>query len=231
MIESVVDAAKASLVVDLFAVPAIEDYVVARWAYLNGLKRQYYWSASQALEKLLKASLISANVEVKKDSHHIAKMSAKLEALGPRPSLTEPFSTVEPHKLIRGTQSDPMGFIAQIDQYGAPNSRYRLLDFVTYEGDIHRFDETFFRIIVAWESIASVGKNGNPGFLPEHWAFSSDARDAAFKGNRIFQSTNPAHLLHGDGFCMARTPKKMHDYDSEPLKSAMQWLRGLAQLG
>ncbi|WP_444455217.1 hypothetical protein ACTTAI_07825 [Rhodobacter capsulatus] len=82
MIDSVVDAAKASLVADLFAVPAIEDYVVARWAYLNGLKRQYYWSAAQALEKLLKASLISANVGVRNDKHHIAKMSTKLEALG-----------------------------------------------------------------------------------------------------------------------------------------------------
>lgn len=230
LIESVVDDAKAGLVADLFAVPAVEDYVVARWAYLNGLTRQYYWSALQAVEKLLKASLISANVGVKNDTHHIDRMSAKLQALGPTPSLLDPFSTIEPHKLIRNTKSNPMDFIAQINQYGAPATRYRLLDVVSYEGDIHRFDETVFRLLAAGSSIAVVGRGRVPAFLSEHSPFSMEARNAMLKGNRIIASADPAHVLRDDGFSMARTPKTIRNYEAEPLRTAYEWICGLAKL-
>lgn len=230
LIESILDRAKANLVANLFAVPAFEDYVVARWAYVNGLKRQYYWSAQQAVEKFLKAALVSANVGVKNDKHYIDKMSAKLEALGPKPSLMDPFSTIEPNKLVRNTKSNPMDFIAQINQHGAPATRYRLLDVVSYEGDIHRLDETIFRIIVAGSSVAVVGKGRVPEFLSEHSAFSIEARDAMLKGNRIFASPDHANVLRDDSYSMARTPKNLRAQDTEPLRTAYEWLGGLAWL-
>ncbi len=52
------DIEKNHITFNLFVDTADQNYVVARWCYLNGLHLDFFWNGLHSLEKLMKAVLL-----------------------------------------------------------------------------------------------------------------------------------------------------------------------------
>lgn len=120
-----------NVISESFVKPADEDYVTARLLAQNGMHRAFFWAASQALEKYLKAFLLMRGVSVNIDrfkGHPIAALHA--EAC----SVDAEFSTVDtkPHLAIKIHPNTPDSikelpvteFINDIELQGNPDNRY-----------------------------------------------------------------------------------------------------------
>lgn len=116
---------------DSFVKPADEDYVTARLLAQKGMYRAFFWAASQALEKYLKAFLLMRGVSVNQDrfkGHPIAALHA--EACSVDAELltidTKPHSAINIHPDV----SESIGelsvaeFIKDIESQGNPDNRY-----------------------------------------------------------------------------------------------------------
>ena len=54
-----------NVICESFVEPGDEDYITARLLAQKGMHRAFYWAASQALEKYLKAYLLMRGISVK----------------------------------------------------------------------------------------------------------------------------------------------------------------------
>jgi hypothetical protein len=68
---------KTALVEEIFINTADEDYVMARWCFLNRLSRHFFWNAAQSLEKYLKAALLLNGFSSKGYNHNLVRLFHK----------------------------------------------------------------------------------------------------------------------------------------------------------
>lgn len=68
----------ADVIFQSFITPADEDYLSARLLALKGFHRAFFWSASQAVEKYLKAYLLLRGFSVCKYSHNLKDIFSKV---------------------------------------------------------------------------------------------------------------------------------------------------------
>lgn len=224
--QSVLASIKAQLVTDLFAVPAIEDYIVCRWSYINGLDRQFLWSSLQCIEKMLKALLISNEIDTRRYGHHIGKMALALRSHGGLASLEAEFHSFQQRDKF-GART-PLEFISNLEKLGAPSTRYRLTKTVVYFDDIHRMDETYFRLTSFSEPMGLFGSGLPPPSFREHTTYSDAVQETLTQGNLSFKvpSQKPLHKE-------ARMKESPVNYPEDPLSvrsEAMKWLRSLAKV-
>ena len=137
------DERKADLIWHMFIDPADGDYLTARWAYDNGLFHQFYWNASQSLEKLLKAALLLNNIEVGHFNHKLKVLFNAFSAIdsdGMFPKIIRlPKTTAEGSESWEG-QSYSL-FIDYIDRFGSADNRYGNIGTYVNGPVIHILDE------------------------------------------------------------------------------------------
>lgn len=118
------------IIVETFIDPADIDYVTARFQYLGGAHRAFFWSALQAIEKYLKANFLFNGVSVrntKSFGHNIFKMAERLN---------------NDYKIFKGIELkpigehsyleeinfwgsyDPMEYVREIERFGKASNRY-----------------------------------------------------------------------------------------------------------
>lgn len=221
---------KAELAWWVFGVPAIEDYIVARWAYVGGLKRQYYWSASQVFEKLLKLVWVDLGWDTRKVGHKIRNLSSRLIDDAGCQSLVEPFkSRVSVGRSGDPGANSPFEYICQVERYGNPNVRYNNHKMMIFMGDIHRFDESVFRIVGDLGSIGSLPSPGqyfNFDYSFEHTKLSDELNKYITLGNQQI-GRNAEEIPFA--LSMRRSP--VEDAASKPsYEAAWAWLSKLARL-
>jgi hypothetical protein len=139
------------VICDSFIEPADEDYVTARLLAQKGMHRAFFWAASQALEKYLKAFLLMRGVSVNQDrfkGHPIAALydeaclvDAELLAID-----TKPNSKINIHpnvsKLI--CELSVAKFINDIESQGSPDSRYNSYGVNFNSGHVFALDSFVF---------------------------------------------------------------------------------------
>lgn len=112
---------------ETFVLTADDDYLNARWLSINAMHRSFFWAASQAIEKYLKANLLYHGVSVKDYSHNIKAMTDELRKhdndfckldLAPPPQLEE----LKENKLWGNSKVG--SFIQELYKYGSPDNRY-----------------------------------------------------------------------------------------------------------
>ncbi len=223
--ELVLLGVKSNLVAGIFSIPAIEDYIVARWSFINGLDRQFFWSALQCIEKLEKAVLVWSEIETKSYSHRIHSMAEKIAEMDPHKLLNQRFKNL-PVEDAPGARN-ALDFIAHIEKYGSSKTRYRLNSTTVYSDDIVRLDETVFGLATIGKSLDSAPKFGSvlsPFF--EHSSFSEAAREALVRGNAYFISSSSKELERRFSFKQSPLPENPSPMQEE----AIQWLKKLARV-
>lgn len=119
------------VITDSFIEPADEDYVTARFLAQKGMHRAFFWAASQALEKYLKAFLLMRGVSVNQNrfkGHPIAALHAEARAVDEQLATvnTKPHTAIQIHSNVSDTieSYSVSEFIDNIEMQGSPDNRY-----------------------------------------------------------------------------------------------------------
>ncbi len=141
------------VICDSFVKPADEDYVTARLLAQSGMHRAFFWAASQALEKYLKAFLLMRGVSVNRDclkGHPIAALHA--EACSVDAELltidTQPHSAIKTNPNVSGSidKLSVAEFIKDIESQGNPDNRYNSSGVKFNSGYLFALDSFVFGI-------------------------------------------------------------------------------------
>lgn len=123
-----------------FVKPADDNYLIARWLLISGFHREFFWQASQAVEKYLKAGLILQDISVKNKSHNLGKLYQ--QHLSAFADLS--FKHFEkPNKLNSHIWSNQTvsGYLFQLERLGSPDSRYGLGNWYRSSDDLFKLDQ------------------------------------------------------------------------------------------
>ncbi|MCT6700175.1 HEPN domain-containing protein [Rheinheimera sp. 4Y26] len=179
------------VICDSFVKPADEDYVTARLLAQKGMHRAFFWAASQALEKYLKAFLLMRGKAINQkrfDGHPITALHS--EAC----SIVELRSTLDtkPHTAIK-INSDVSesieiflvdDFIKNVEEHGCPDNRYNAFGVDFNSGLLFALDSYVFSLrkhigVPPIQNSLSKMEQGlieafysyNPWFTPEQMSF------------------------------------------------------------
>lgn len=119
------------VITDSFIKPADEDYITARFLAQKGMHRAFFWAASQALEKYLKAFLLMRGVTVKEKrfyGHAIVALHQQACLVDRQlPTIdTKPHEAIKIHSAVLKLVDvfSVSDFINKIEAYGNPDNRY-----------------------------------------------------------------------------------------------------------
>lgn len=119
------------VICDSFVEPADEDYVTARLLAQKGMHRAFFWAASQALEKYLKAFLLMRGVSVNCDcfkGHPVSLLHNRACSEDGQLSVvdTKPHSSIRIHQNVSESIKEfhVTDFINEVESQGSPDNRY-----------------------------------------------------------------------------------------------------------
>ncbi len=123
------DTRRTKIIFDLYIASADDDYLSARMLYLNGLHRNFYWSASQAIEKYLKASLLFNEKSAKSYGHNLEKLFLKFIKMDNHKTLPELIVLTDKHTPASESWQNQsiLSFIKHLQLYGSTDNRYGIL--------------------------------------------------------------------------------------------------------
>ena len=142
-------AMKKRVVQAMFTDMADQDYLAARLAYGAEMFNLFFWSAGQAIEKYLKASLLLNGLSAKGYGHNLEKLFA---------DVCEYASDLFPEKLSKpeGLEVDslfewdiwpdesPAQFVKRFNSYANANIRYNAFPFAVHTRDLFGLDQFVF---------------------------------------------------------------------------------------
>ena len=141
-----IDAQKKQIVQELFINTADDNYITARWCFIEELNVDYFWLAVHALEKYMKAVLLVNGMSSKGFNHDIVKLykSVKLFA-----SDLLPDSLEQPDALGSNYQwraESPEQFLQRLYDNGNPDNRYQIFGFQRHYDDLFKLDLMIFAL-------------------------------------------------------------------------------------
>jgi hypothetical protein len=136
-----------SLVERMFIATADQDYILARWAAINGCDINFLWLGLQAVEKYLKAILLFNGQRAKGYGHNVQRLHDDVLILNS--SLTfEPLT--KPTALflddIPWSDESVCHFLERLNRIGDPNNRYMLYGFAVQTDDLFKLDQLIWAI-------------------------------------------------------------------------------------
>jgi hypothetical protein len=149
--QSSAEANAVRVIYESFVVPGDEDYLMSRLLAQKGLERGFYWAASQAIEKYLKAFLLMNGENVKEFKRHPIKQlfeaASKTEA-----SLIN--LDISPHHSIhvedgfshRLKKFSIQHFIQELERHGDADNRYNAYGIEYNTGHLLALDSLSFKL-------------------------------------------------------------------------------------
>ena len=155
------DCLKANVVKELFIKTADQNYIIARWCFLNHLYLDFYWNGLHAVEKYLKAALLLNGQTTLKYGHDIHKLFSDVCNFA---SKFFPETLEKPAKLgeMRWTDEKTNKFIERLNRLGSANNRYNLYGFAQHPEDLHKLDQLVFRARNVAQRLDGLCFLGNP---------------------------------------------------------------------
>lgn len=123
-----------------YIAPADDNYLLARWMFINRFIPECFWQASQALEKYLKAIILLNDMDTKRFKHDLSALyHAHLSICGS----VAVASFIKPVALDSSLWRDEKvsEFIKWISIKGDPQSRYGLVSWWRNSDDIVKVDQ------------------------------------------------------------------------------------------
>ena len=136
-------AGKHSIIKELYIATADDNYVAARWCYLEGLDVDFLWLAVHCLEKYMKAALLLNGHSAKSYGHDIRTLYADVQPLAPE---LLPSTLLKPQALdvdfwhVESAEQ----FIERLYRDGQADNRYQLFGYVRHAEDLFKLDEMIF---------------------------------------------------------------------------------------
>ena len=139
----------------LFIDTADDNYIAARWCFVEGLNVDYFWLSVHALEKYMKAALllngrsskeyVALNGKPRQYSHDI---TALYDQVGTFASDLLPGNLSKPGELQIDHWQDetPDAFIRRFYRDGNPDNRYQTFGFVQHREDLFKLDLMAFAL-------------------------------------------------------------------------------------
>ena len=213
------DPYKREIVWELFINTADDNYITARWCFIEGLNVDYFWLAVHALEKYMKAVLLLNGESSKDFGHNIVELYKRVESFA---SDLLPNSLKQPDALGSGHQwTDELPEKCLYDN-GNPDNRYQIFGFQQHYDDLFKLDLMIFalrRLCVHLDGyyMRSGGRNLTYRDMlmkqPETWTLSSSdkllgtvsgrrgerLREALLNYNFPFSSDDFTHSDCGEG--------------------------------
>jgi hypothetical protein len=118
---------KSALIQEHFVATADADYLTARWAYDAGCFYNFCWSASQCVEKYLKAAILYDGRSTKGFGHNLNKLYPEVSKIDPalmKIKILMPLTTGKGRELWDGKSM--LDFVDYLNLYGSADGRYAL---------------------------------------------------------------------------------------------------------
>lgn len=147
------NACKNKIIKELYVSTADDNYIAARWCQDRDLTVDFYWLVVHALEKYLKASLLSngrsaikKHGEKKEYSHDVTKLyDAVAEYASPLlPEYIECSDRIGEDSVFGKEKT--VDFIARIYKWGNADNRYNIYGYSQHPGDTYKVDELMFAV-------------------------------------------------------------------------------------
>ena len=176
-----IDAHKKQIVRELFVNTADDNYITARWCFIEKLNIDYFWLAVHALEKYMKASLLVNGKSSKGFGHDIVKLYGCVESFASDllpDNLKKPVVFGSDHQWL---DESPEEFLQRLYDNGNADNRYQIFGFLRHHDDLFKLDLMIFalrRLCVPLDGYclsSSVSKLTYRDMLmkqPENWTLS-----------------------------------------------------------
>ncbi|MGC8202107.1 HEPN domain-containing protein [Aliiroseovarius sp. PTFE2010] len=142
-----IERAKHIFATSFYVEPADNNYVLARFCYINSLREEFFWQAAQALEKYMKASLVLNGGSAKGIAHNLPKLFNELSEYlldDHYSTLTRPDELKEEYWPSDLAGLDVHDFLYRLDRIGSPNIRYGQISHSGWSYDLFVFDQICF---------------------------------------------------------------------------------------
>lgn len=184
------------IVRELFVDTADDNYIAARWCFVEGLNIDWFWLAVHALEKYMKAALLLNGLSAKSYGHDIAVLHEQIRTFA---ADLLPDNLAKPEQLALDYWRDetPEAFLRRFYSNGNADNRYQIFGFVQHREDLFKLDSMVFalrRLCVPLDAYFLAkrrpGKR-NPTHRdilakqPEYWSVSPGCKlEKTARGNR-----------------------------------------------
>ncbi len=148
--------AEQNLIVrELFVDTADDNYITARWCFVEGLNVDYYWLAVHALEKYMKAALLLNGHSAKSYVDHAGKrrsfghdIATLYDCLKSFAADLLPDNLPRPSRLALDHWRDetPEAFIRRLHHDGNADNRYQIFGYVQHREDLFKLDSMVFAL-------------------------------------------------------------------------------------
>jgi len=167
----------------MFRDTADQNYVSARWCFLNGLNLDFYWLSLHAVEKYLKTILLLNGESAKDFSHDIVSLYDKVLPIAN--GLLPKHFTIPPEVELHWWRDEKYKkFVRRLYDEGNADNRYQIYGYRRGSDDLFKVDQLVFSLRrLCWPLdtyIAnSEGKGDIPTFReilksdPEFWFFGA----------------------------------------------------------
>ena len=148
-------AEQRRIVQDLFVNTAGDNYITARWCFVEGLSADYFWLAVHALEKYMKAALLlngRSGKNYRDDAgkcqpfgHDIVVLHKHVKSFA---SDLLPSKLEKPDELEIGhwCEEPPEAFCQRLYRNGNADNRYQIFGFVQHREDLFKLDSMVFAL-------------------------------------------------------------------------------------
>ena len=140
-----VDAERGQIVRELFVNTADDNYITARWCFVEGLNVDYFWLAVHTLEKYMKAALLLNGQSSRPFGHDIVALYEHVKSFA---SDLLPSNLERPDGLGIDHWRDetPEAFAHRLYRNGNADNRYQIFGFVQHREDLFKLDLMVFAL-------------------------------------------------------------------------------------
>ena len=143
------------IVRELFIDTADDNYIAARWCFVEGLNVDYFWLSVHALEKYMKACLLLNGRSAKgyrdragdyqRFGHDIDTLYGQVGSFA---TGLLPTTLVRPDMLsiVHWRDETPEAFIRRLHRDGNADNRYQIFGFVQHREDLFKLDAMVFAL-------------------------------------------------------------------------------------
>ena len=130
---------KGEIVRESFVNTADDNYIAARWCFVEGLHVDYFWLSVHALEKYMKAALLLNGESSKGYSHNIVSLYRKTKCLA-ADLLPNDLNKPGNLDIDRWIDESPEAFLQRLYRNGNAHNRYLTFGFYRRDEDLFKLD-------------------------------------------------------------------------------------------
>ena len=173
-------ALRDSIIRELFVRSADENYITARWCATSNMIFDFLWLSLHALEKYMKAALLSNGRSSKGYGHNIGRLYKEIRSISGE-LIPETMSCPKFTSKQKWKNCNINDYLETVERYGNPDSRYGIYGYCADLNDLYKLDRTIFLVR---RIICDLDNN----FLPENTDIQCTNREILTRNPTWFPS-------------------------------------------